>query len=175
MVEELQPCSITLDCNLFEASITKVITTRVASLHHHVAPSLLKMSASQPSQTLYISNIAYDKARKDGASRPPPHPARRPHLAMNLPDPFACPVLLAAVLTEVRRALYALFSTYGRVVDVVHTRAPRMRGTAFVVFRDLASSTAAMRGLDGESFYGRGLVSPRSSVFRLVSGSRGVR
>ncbi|PRQ75035.1 hypothetical protein AAT19DRAFT_14057 [Rhodotorula toruloides] len=115
------------------------------------------MSASQPSQTLYISNIAYDKARKDGASRCPPRPARPPHLAMNLPDPPACPALLAAVSTEIRRALYALFSTYGRVVDVVHTRAPRMRGTAFVVFRDLASSTAAMRGLDGESFYGRGL------------------
>ncbi|BGP15247.1 hypothetical protein JCM10213_000710 [Rhodosporidiobolus nylandii] len=58
---------------------------------------------------------------------------------------------------ELRRSLYQLFSTYGKVLDVVHSRAPKVRGSAWVVFRDLASSTAAMRGLDGEGFYGRGL------------------
>ncbi|GAA5841285.1 hypothetical protein JCM9279_000604 [Rhodotorula babjevae] len=58
---------------------------------------------------------------------------------------------------EARRALYCLFGSYGKVVDVVYTRAAKVRGTAFVVFRDLASSTAAMRGLDGESFYGKSL------------------
>ncbi|BGP39093.1 hypothetical protein JCM10450v2_003045 [Rhodotorula kratochvilovae] len=58
---------------------------------------------------------------------------------------------------EARRALYCLFGAYGKVIDVVYTRAAKVRGTAFVVFRDLASSTAAMRGLDGESFYGKGL------------------
>ncbi|KAI5479245.1 U1 small nuclear ribonucleoprotein A [Pseudohyphozyma bogoriensis] len=59
--------------------------------------------------------------------------------------------------TECRRALYSLFTLYGKVLDVVHTRNPKTRGTAFVVFRDLAASTAAMRGLDGESFFGRQL------------------
>ncbi|KPV77421.1 uncharacterized protein RHOBADRAFT_41413 [Rhodotorula graminis WP1] len=58
---------------------------------------------------------------------------------------------------EARRALYCLFGSYGKVIDVVYTRAAKVRGTAFVVFRDLASSTAAMRGLDGESFYGKSL------------------
>lgn len=65
-------------------------------------------------------------------------------------------------LAEIRRALYGLFATYGKVLDVVHVRSPKTRGTAFVVFRDLASSTAAMRGLDGESFYGKSLVSGHS-------------
>ncbi|GAA5902243.1 hypothetical protein JCM6882_000483 [Rhodosporidiobolus microsporus] len=58
---------------------------------------------------------------------------------------------------ELRRSLYVLFSTYGKVLDVVHSREGKVRGSAWVVFRDLASSTAAMRGLDGESFYGKGL------------------
>ncbi|KAK4056594.1 hypothetical protein OIO90_002442 [Microbotryomycetes sp. JL221] len=58
---------------------------------------------------------------------------------------------------EVRRTLYALFSSYGKVLDVVQKRDHRTRGTAFVVFRDLASSTAALRGLDGEAYYGNQL------------------
>lgn len=61
--------------------------------------------------------------------------------------------------TELRRTLYSLFSLYGKVIDVVATRAPKMRGTAFVVFKDLQGSTAALRGLDGEGFFGKQLVS----------------
>lgn len=54
------------------------------------------------------------------------------------------------------------------MLDVVHVRSPKARGTAFVVFRDLASSTAAMRGLDGESFYGKSLVSTLFPFFRCL-------
>ncbi|CAO1615550.1 unnamed protein product [Parajaminaea phylloscopi] len=58
---------------------------------------------------------------------------------------------------ELRRQLYALFSAYGKVIDVVATRAAGMRGQAFVVFRDLASATAARRALEGFEFYERSL------------------
>ncbi|GAA6004710.1 hypothetical protein JCM11491_002203 [Sporobolomyces phaffii] len=58
---------------------------------------------------------------------------------------------------EVRRSLYCLFNVYGKVLDVVHVRRDKLRGTAFVVFRDLASSTSALRALDGEGFYGKSL------------------
>ncbi|GAA5963210.1 hypothetical protein JCM3765_005756 [Sporobolomyces pararoseus] len=58
---------------------------------------------------------------------------------------------------EVRRSLYCLFTVYGKVLDVVHVRRDGLRGCAFVVFKDLASSTASMRSLDGESFYGKAL------------------
>jgi U2 small nuclear ribonucleoprotein B'' len=60
---------------------------------------------------------------------------------------------------ELRRQLYCLFSTYGKILDVVATRAQGMRCQAFVVFQDLASSTAALRGLEGFSFYESSLVS----------------
>ncbi|UZJ56705.1 hypothetical protein CBS101457_006025 [Exobasidium rhododendri] len=58
---------------------------------------------------------------------------------------------------ELRRQLYCLFSTYGKILDVVATRAQGMRCQAFVVFQDLASSTAALRGLEGFSFYDNSL------------------
>lgn len=58
---------------------------------------------------------------------------------------------------ELRRQLHSLFSTYGRVLDVVATRAPSMRGQAFVVFESATASTAAKRGLSGFSFYGKAL------------------
>ncbi|KAN0062903.1 hypothetical protein ACQY0O_004724 [Thecaphora frezii] len=58
---------------------------------------------------------------------------------------------------ELRRQLTALFSTYGKLLDVIATRADGMRGQAFVVFKDLTSSTSAMRGLDGFEFYDKPL------------------
>ncbi|PWN19506.1 RNA-binding domain-containing protein [Microstroma glucosiphilum] len=58
---------------------------------------------------------------------------------------------------ELRRQLYSLFSTYGKVIDIVATRTDGMRGRAFVVFRDLSSATAARRALDGFEFYDRSI------------------
>ena len=52
-------------------------------------------------------------------------------------------------------------SSYGKVLDVVATRADGMRGQAFVVFRDLQSATAALRALDGFEFYEKPLVRAR--------------
>lgn len=65
---------------------------------------------------------------------------------------------------ELRRQLYSLFSTYGKVIDIVATRAEGMRGQAFVVFGDLRSATAARRALDGFEFYERSIVSCHVSL-----------
>ncbi|PWY99403.1 hypothetical protein BCV70DRAFT_200969 [Testicularia cyperi] len=58
---------------------------------------------------------------------------------------------------ELRRQLHSLFGTYGRVLDVVATRAPGMRGQAFIVFETLQVATSALRGLSDFPFYGRPL------------------
>ncbi len=50
---------------------------------------------------------------------------------------------------DTKRCLYALFSAYGSVLDVVALRNAKMRGQAHVVFRDIPSATAAMRSLQG--------------------------
>jgi len=54
---------------------------------------------------------------------------------------------------ELCSQIYALFSPYGHILDIVAKRGSQMKGQAFVVFRDIASATGAMRGLDGELFY----------------------
>jgi len=54
---------------------------------------------------------------------------------------------------ELRAQLYALFTPYGKVLDVVAQKGAKKRGQAFIVFRDLAGATSAMRNLDGELFY----------------------
>ncbi|KIK98736.1 hypothetical protein PAXRUDRAFT_823518 [Paxillus rubicundulus Ve08.2h10] len=54
---------------------------------------------------------------------------------------------------ELRSQLYALFTTYGKIIDVVASKSPKMRGQAFLVFTDLAAATTAMRACEGMVFY----------------------
>ncbi|KAI0347086.1 RNA-binding domain-containing protein [Trametopsis cervina] len=54
---------------------------------------------------------------------------------------------------ELRHQLFALFTTYGRVIDVVALKTQKMRGQAFIVFSDLAGATAALRACEGIVFY----------------------
>ncbi|EEP82972.1 conserved hypothetical protein [Uncinocarpus reesii 1704] len=65
----------------------------------------------------------------------------------NLPDKVKKP--------DLRLALYTLFSTYGVVLDVVAMKTEKMRGQAHIVFRDIQTSTQAMRALQGFNFFGK--------------------
>lgn len=59
---------------------------------------------------------------------------------------------------ELRQQLFALFTTYGRVIDVVALKTQQMRGQAFIVFSDLAGATAALRACEGIVFYDKPMV-----------------
>ena len=59
---------------------------------------------------------------------------------------------------ELRLQLFALFTTYGRVIDVVALKTQKMRGQAFLVFSDLAGATAALRACEGIVFYDKPMV-----------------
>ncbi|PPR05645.1 hypothetical protein CVT24_002870 [Panaeolus cyanescens] len=50
---------------------------------------------------------------------------------------------------ELKIQLYALFTTYGKIIDIIASKSPKMRGQAFLVFTDLASATTAMRACEG--------------------------
>ena len=54
---------------------------------------------------------------------------------------------------DLKRALYMLFSTYGPVLDIVTCRVngkgKAMRGQAHICYRDIQTSTQAMRALQG--------------------------
>ncbi|KAJ8002180.1 hypothetical protein DPEC_G00177150 [Dallia pectoralis] len=56
---------------------------------------------------------------------------------------------------ELKRSLYALFSQFGQVVDIVAMKTMKMRGQAFVVFKELTSATNALRQLQGFPFYNK--------------------
>ncbi|KAG5517871.1 hypothetical protein PMAC_000325 [Pneumocystis sp. 'macacae'] len=56
---------------------------------------------------------------------------------------------------DLRLSLYCLFSFYGPVLDIVALKTMKMRGQAHIVFRDVASATAAMRALQGFIFFGK--------------------
>jgi len=54
-----------------------------------------------------------------------------------------------------RKSLYALFTQFGRIMDVVVSRAAVSRGQAWVVFDDIGSATNALRQLQGFNFFDR--------------------
>ncbi|XP_072318505.1 U2 small nuclear ribonucleoprotein B'' isoform X2 [Eucyclogobius newberryi] len=56
---------------------------------------------------------------------------------------------------ELKRSLYALFSQFGQVMDIVALKTMSMRGQAFVVFKELAAATNALRQLQGFPFYNK--------------------
>jgi len=54
---------------------------------------------------------------------------------------------------ELKKALYAIFSQFGTILDIVALKTLKMRGQAFVVFKDIPSSTNALRSMQGFPFY----------------------
>ncbi|KAF9171180.1 hypothetical protein BGX21_001692 [Mortierella sp. AD011] len=58
---------------------------------------------------------------------------------------------------ELKRSLYGLFSAYGKIISIVASKTKRDRGQAFIAFSDIVSATAALRGLQGFTFYGKSM------------------
>jgi U2 small nuclear ribonucleoprotein B'' len=56
---------------------------------------------------------------------------------------------------EIKKSLYAIFSQFGPIIDIVTMKNFKMRGQAFIVFRDVTASTAAVRQMQGFPFYGK--------------------
>jgi RNA recognition motif-containing protein len=54
---------------------------------------------------------------------------------------------------ELRHCLYALCSQFGPILDIVATKTLKMRGQAFVVFKDISSASSAVHKLSGFPFF----------------------
>ena len=61
-----------------------------------------------------------------------------------------------------KTALYAAFSPFGRIVDIVHCRSNALRGQAWVVLSDVASATAAMAKMQAFPLFDKPMVRPRA-------------
>ena len=70
-------------------------------------------------------------------------------------------------LPDLKKSLYAIFSQFGEILDIIALKTMKMRGQAFVVFRDISSATNALRSMQGFPFYDKPMVSIYSnSVLR---------
>ncbi|KAM3654233.1 U1 small nuclear ribonucleoprotein A-like isoform 1-T1 [Ammospiza maritima maritima] len=54
---------------------------------------------------------------------------------------------------ELKKSLYAIFSQFGQILDILVSRSLRMRGQAFVIFKEMSSATNALRSMQGFPFY----------------------
>uniref|UniRef100_A0A8C6T2A9 Small nuclear ribonucleoprotein polypeptide B2 n=1 Tax=Neogobius melanostomus TaxID=47308 RepID=A0A8C6T2A9_9GOBI len=74
---------------------------------------------------------------------------------------------------ELKRSLYALFSQFGQVVDIVALKTMPMRGQAFVVFKELAAATNALRQLQGFPFYNNPWIQYAKTDSEIISKMKG--
>jgi U2 small nuclear ribonucleoprotein B'' len=54
---------------------------------------------------------------------------------------------------ELKRSLYCLFSQFGRILDVVALKTPKLRGQAWVTFSEVTAAGHAVRQMQNFPFY----------------------
>lgn len=54
---------------------------------------------------------------------------------------------------ELKKSLYGIFGQFGQVLDIIAMKDMKMRGQAFIVFKDINSATNALRSMQGFPFY----------------------
>ncbi|KAL5974717.1 hypothetical protein ACLOJK_031387 [Asimina triloba] len=64
-------------------------------------------------------------------------------------------ILMLPFPAELRKSLYCLFSQYGRILDVVALKTPKLRGQAWVVFSELTAASTAVRQMQSFPFYNK--------------------
>uniref|UniRef100_A0A1I7Z0K6 U2 small nuclear ribonucleoprotein B n=1 Tax=Steinernema glaseri TaxID=37863 RepID=A0A1I7Z0K6_9BILA len=56
---------------------------------------------------------------------------------------------------ELKKALYAIFSQFGPIVDILCFTSVRMRGQAHLIFKEIGSAVMAVRSMQGFPFHGK--------------------
>ncbi|TRY88447.1 hypothetical protein DNTS_018874 [Danionella cerebrum] len=54
---------------------------------------------------------------------------------------------------ELKKSLYAIFSQFGQILDILVSRILKLRGQAFVIFKEVNSASNALRSMQGFPFY----------------------
>merc|ERR1711935_766769 len=54
---------------------------------------------------------------------------------------------------DLKKSLYAIFSQFGQILDIVALKTLKMRGQAFVIFKEVPSAVAAIKSMQGFPFY----------------------
>lgn len=64
-----------------------------------------------------------------------------------------CSAKIRFSVLELKKALYAIFSQFGPIIDIMAFKTLRMRGQAHVIFKELNSAATALRSMQGFPFY----------------------
>jgi hypothetical protein len=67
-----------------------------------------------------------------------------------------------------KRSLYSLFSQYGRILDVVSLKTPKLRGQAWVVFTEVTAASNAVRQMQNFPFYDKPMVGLKKPIGTLL-------
>jgi RNA recognition motif-containing protein len=62
-------------------------------------------------------------------------------------------------ISEMKKSLYAIFSQFGKVLEIIAKKTIKMRGQAFVVFDNVPNATKAMKCMHGFPLYDKPMVS----------------
>lgn len=73
------------------------------------------------------------------------------------------------ILAELKRSLYALFSQYGRILDLVALKTAKLRGQAWVAFSEVTAASNAVRQMQNFPFYDKPMVSEENTFFFCYS------
>ncbi len=67
-------------------------------------------------------------------------------------------VSCAVPIAELKKCMYAMFSQFGKILDVVALKTLRLRGQAWIVFSDVSAATNALRTMQGFPFFDKPIV-----------------
>lgn len=109
----------------------------------------------RPNHTIYINNLN-EKIKKDGKGRGGGGGGRSCLPARSLSSSSS----FLFFSPELKKSLYAIFSQFGQILDILVSRSLKMRGQAFVIFKEISSATNALRSMQGFPFYDKPMVSP---------------
>ena len=59
---------------------------------------------------------------------------------------------------ELKKSLFAIFSQFGAILEIVALKTLKMRGQAFVIFKEVSSASSALRSMQGFPFYEKPMV-----------------
>lgn len=92
--------------------------------------------------------------------------------SMHLACSYCCTHMFCFWLSELKRSLYALFSQYGRILDVVALKTAKLCGQAWIVFSDVTAASNAVRQMQNFPFYEKPMVSLQTLTNKMYGYSK---
>lgn len=68
---------------------------------------------------------------------------------------------------ELKKSLYAIFSQFGQILDILVARNLKMKGQAFVIFKEVNSASNALRSMQGFPFYDKPMVGHSQGEYEM--------